>query len=233
MSLPGDRAPGDGKRERTAAEPLRGRTATSMLFLSALKWACRYTKPRKLWQRFRIVISSMARRREAANLCHKLLPGARVSVPISCALLLRYNLKTVRAYLLKESFQQLWDCSSHAWAGKFLDDWCHQTMRSRNEPMKLARSLRPHRELILNYFRAQKLISGAVVEGSNNKAKVTIRKSYGFFTYMVLELALYHSLGKSPEPESYGSNHVVGNAGTIRLRSYRPKDARLEIASVA
>ena len=60
----------------------------------------------------------------------------------------------------------------------------------------------PHRELILNYFRAQKLISSGVVEGLNNKAKVTMRKSYGFRTYRVLELALYHSLGKLPEPES-------------------------------
>jgi hypothetical protein len=66
---------------------------------------------------------------------------------------------------------------------------------------KIARSLRQHRELILNYFRAQKLISSGVVEGLNNKAKVTMRKSYGFRTYRVLELALYHSLGKLPEPE--------------------------------
>jgi transposase len=117
--------------------------------------------------------------------------------------ILRYNLKTVRAYLLKEAFQQLWDYNSPAWAAKFLDEWCRQTMRSRIEPMKkIARSLRRHRELILNYFRAQKLLSSGVVEGLNNKAKVTMRKSYGFRTYRVLELALYHSLGKLPEPES-------------------------------
>jgi transposase len=116
--------------------------------------------------------------------------------------LLRYNLKTVRAYLLKEAFQQLWDYHSVAWAGKFLDEWCRQTMRSRIEPMKkIARSLRQHRALILNYFRAQKLISSGVVEGLNNKAKVTMRKSYGFRTFRVLEMALYHSLGKLPEPE--------------------------------
>jgi transposase len=115
--------------------------------------------------------------------------------------LLRYNLKTVRAYLLKEAFQQLWEYNSPAWAGKFLDEWCRQTMRSRIEPMKkIARSLRKHRELILNYFRAQKLLSSGVVEGLNNKAKVTMRKSYGFRTFRVLELALYHSLGKLPEP---------------------------------
>src|SRR5205807_7433467 len=80
---------------------------------------------------------------------------------------------------------------------------CRQTMRSRIDPMKrIARSLRNHRELILNYFRAQKLLSSGVVEGLNNKAKVTMRKSYGFRTYRVLELALYHSLGKLPEPDS-------------------------------
>src|SRR5207247_2199722 len=105
--------------------------------------------------------------------------------------------------LLKEAFQQLWDYNSPAWAGKFLDDWCRQVMRSRIEPMKnIARSLRQHRELILNYFRAQKLLSSGVVEGLNNKAKVTMRKSYGFRTFRCLELALYHSLAKLPEPES-------------------------------
>jgi hypothetical protein len=38
--------------------------------------------------------------------------------------------------------------------------------------------------------------------GLNNEAKVTMRKSYGFRTFRVLELALYHSLGRLPEPES-------------------------------
>jgi transposase len=117
--------------------------------------------------------------------------------------ILRYNLKTVRAYLLKEVFEQLWDYQSAAWAAKFLDEWCRHTMRSRIEPLKkIARSLRQHRELILNYFRAKKMISSGTVEGLNNKAKVTMRKSYGFRTFRVLELALYHSLGKLPEPES-------------------------------
>ena len=67
---------------------------------------------------------------------------------------------------------------------------------------KIAPSLRRHRELILNYFRAQKLLSSGVVEGLNNKAKATVRESCVLRTYRVLELALYHSLGKLPEPES-------------------------------
>ena len=57
------------------------------------------------------------------------------------------------------------------------------------------------RELILNYFRAQKLFSSGVVGGLNNKAKVTMRKSCGFRTFRILELALYHSLAKLPEPQ--------------------------------
>ena len=56
-------------------------------------------------------------------------------------------------------------------------------MRSRIEPMKkVARTLRAHRELILNYFRVRKEFSSGVIEGLNNKAKVTMRKSYGFRT---------------------------------------------------
>jgi hypothetical protein len=69
-------------------------------------------------------------------------------------------------------------------------------------PGRVARSLRQHWEPILNYFRTQELISSGVVEGLNNKARVTIRKSYCLRTYRIPELALYHSLGKLPEPES-------------------------------
>ena len=115
--------------------------------------------------------------------------------------LLRYNLQTVRAYLLKEDFQQFWNYASATWAGKFLDEWCRQAMRSRIEPMKkIARMLRAHRELLLNYFKAHKQFSSGVIEGLNNKAKVTMRRSYGFRTFRIAEIALYHALGNLPEP---------------------------------
>ena len=61
------------------------------------------------------------------------------------------------------------------------DHWCRQVMRSRMEPMtKVAKPLRGRHELILNYFRAKKQLSSRVVEGLNNKVKVTMRKCYGF-----------------------------------------------------
>jgi len=114
---------------------------------------------------------------------------------------LRYNLQSVRAYLFKEYFQQFWEYDSPTWAGKFLDQWCTEVMRSRIDPLKkFVRTVRNHRELLLNYFRARKAFSSGIVEGLNNKAKVTMRKAYGFRTFKMLELALYHVLGKLPEP---------------------------------
>ena len=116
--------------------------------------------------------------------------------------LLRYNLKTIRSYLLKEEFQCFWEYVSPYWAGAFLDKWCTKVMRSRIEPMKeVARTLRSHKELIKNWFKARNVISLGAVEGLNNKSKVVSRKSYGFKRPEVLEIALYHSLGKLPEPE--------------------------------
>lgn len=115
--------------------------------------------------------------------------------------LMQYNLKSVRAYLLKEEFQILWGYVSPAWAGKFLDDWCTRVMRSRIEPMKkTARMMRRHRELMLNWFHAKGSISAGSVEGMNNKLKVTFRRSYGFRTLEATEMALYHTLGRLPEP---------------------------------
>jgi len=116
--------------------------------------------------------------------------------------LLRYNLRTVRSYLLKEDFQRFWEYVSPHWAGVFLDKWCTRAMRSRLEPMKkVARMTRAHRELILNWFRAKGTISAGIVEGFNNKAKLTTRKAFGFRSPRVAEIALFHSLGQLPEPE--------------------------------
>jgi transposase len=116
--------------------------------------------------------------------------------------LLSINLKTVRAYLLKEDFQRFWNYKSAGWAAKFLDQWCKRTMRSRIDPMKkIAKMLRSHRGLILNWFRAKELIALGAVEGLNNKAKVTTKRAYGFKSYEVIKLALYHTLGNLPEPK--------------------------------
>lgn len=116
--------------------------------------------------------------------------------------LLRCNLKTIRAYLLKEEFQFFWSYIYPGAAEKFMDAWCKKVMRSRLEPMKkIARMLRSHRALILNWFEVKGQLSLGAVEGLNNKLKASIRKSYGFRTPEALKIMLYHKLGKLPEPE--------------------------------
>ena len=116
--------------------------------------------------------------------------------------ILQYNLKSVRGHLMKEDFQQFWEYTSPAWAGKFLDQWCTRAMRSRLDPMKeVARMLRNKRSLILNWFVAEGRLSSGIVEGFNNKLKLITRKSYGFRTQEAYETALYHNLGALPEPE--------------------------------
>lgn len=117
--------------------------------------------------------------------------------------LLQYNLRAVRSYLLREDFQFFWTYVSPYWAGQFLDRWCTRTLRSRIDPMKkVAQMLRSHRALLLNWFRAKGAFSSGAVEGFNNKAKLTTRKAFGFRTFRAVEVALYHTLGALPEPET-------------------------------
>lgn len=116
--------------------------------------------------------------------------------------LLRYNLRTVRAYLLKETFEHFWEYRAPGWAIAFLDRWCADVMRSRIEPMKkVARTLRTHRLLILNWFAARGEIALGAVEGLNNRLKVITRRAFGFRTFRAVEVALYHNLGALPDPQ--------------------------------
>ena len=109
---------------------------------------------------------------------------------------MQYNLKSVKAHLLREDFQRFWECGNPKRAAKFLDSWCKEAIRSRPGPMtKVARSLRRHRRLILNWFNAGGTISSGIVEGFNGKTKLTTRKAYGFRTTQGIAFALFHSMG--------------------------------------
>ena len=66
---------------------------------------------------------------------------------------------------------------------------------------KIARSLRDHRDLILNWFHARGTVSSGTVEGLNNKCKLTMRKAYGFRMYETIKIALFHTLGDLSGPE--------------------------------
>jgi transposase len=116
--------------------------------------------------------------------------------------LLQYNLQSIKAHLQREDFQQFWEYQSPTWAGKFLDAWCRRVLKTKLEPLKkVARTLQAHRALLLNWFVAEGRLSAGTVEGFNNKAKLTLRKAYGFKSPEIAQLALYHTLSHLPDPK--------------------------------
>jgi transposase len=146
----------------------------------------------------------LAKRRKKMR-WHLLRRGSRVRghARLKLDALLATKLATARAWDLKECFHYFWRYKSFLWAGAFLDYWCARAMRRRLEPMKrVARLLRTHEQLLLNWFKAKGEVSSGVVEGLNNKIRVVTRRSYGFRTYEAMEIALDHTLGRLPEPES-------------------------------
>ncbi len=117
--------------------------------------------------------------------------------------LLRYNLNSVKALLMREDFRRFWMHSSRAWSEKILGQWCIRAKQFRIGPMQdAARTLLEHKTLILSWFSADGEISNGIVEGFKNKAKLAMRKAHGFKSYEKIEIALYHQLGSLPEPES-------------------------------
>ncbi len=132
--------------------------------------------------------------KRVANLTRK--QSARLAELMCC------RLKTMRAHLLKESFQMFWEDKSYHWAGVCLDAWLTRGMRSQLAPIKkVARSIRAHNSLILNWFAAKKEFNSGIVEGLNYRIKLTISKAYGFRTLEAAEIAFYHALGRLPEPK--------------------------------
>jgi transposase len=115
---------------------------------------------------------------------------------------LQYDLKSNRAYLLKESFDGFWQYNSPYWARWYMKKWCTRAMRSRIEPMKkFVKTLRNHEELLMNYFKAGKHYSSGIVEGLNLRINLTMRKAYGYKSFELLKISLFHQLGDLPEPE--------------------------------
>ena len=75
-------------------------------------------------------------------------------------------------------------------------------MRSKLQPIKkFVRTLRIHEELLMNYFKAKKAYSSGIVEGLNIKINLAIRKAYGYRSFEIMKVAIFHQLGDLPEPE--------------------------------
>ncbi len=111
-------------------------------------------------------------------------------------------LATARAYLWREKFQLFWGYESPYWARRYLRRWCKGAMRSRLKPIKkFVGTVRRHEDLMMNWFKAKKVYSSGTVEGMNRKLNLITRRAYGYRSYDVLKVALFHTLGQLPEPE--------------------------------
>ena len=98
----------------------------------------------------------------------------------SLALLLAANNRLRTAYLLKESFGQLWSYRREGWARRFFDNWRASLKWQRLEPHeRFADMIDRHWDGIAAYCRPQNKVSLGFVEGLNNKIRVLQRRAYG------------------------------------------------------
>lgn len=94
--------------------------------------------------------------------------------------LLKANKRLSAAYLLKESFGQLWSYQTEGWARRFFDNWKDALKWQRLEPYeKFAEMIERHWDGIAAYSRPGNKVSLGFVEGLNNKIRVIQRKAYG------------------------------------------------------
>jgi transposase len=95
--------------------------------------------------------------------------------------LLAANKRLNTAYLLKESFGQLWDYEREGWARRFFDNWKSSLRWQRLEPFeKFAAMIERHWDGIVSYCKPENKVSLGCVEGLNNTIRVIQRKAYGF-----------------------------------------------------
>lgn len=107
------------------------------------------------------------------------------------AKLFKANARLNRAYLLKESFGQLWDYQSEAWARRFFESWCESLKWQRLAPyVKFAAMIERHWAGIASYCHPENKCSLGMVEGLNNKIRVLQRRAYGYCDEEYLKLKI-------------------------------------------
>ena len=112
----------------------------------------------------------------------------------SLNLLLKANKRLNKAYLLKESFGQLWDYNNPTWAKKFFENWKDQLKWSRLEPyQKFVGLVERHWDGIVSYCKPDHKVSLGFMEGLNNKIRVIQRRSYGIRNMEYLKLKVLTS----------------------------------------
>lgn len=110
------------------------------------------------------------------------------------AALQRANLPLYRAYLLKESLTDILDGRQPGVAARRLDEWMSWATHSQLKPFaKLARTIRKHRDGIIEYVRTR--LTNGLVEGLNNKTRLITRRAFGFHSAQALTAMIHLCCG--------------------------------------
>ena len=105
-----------------------------------------------------------------------------------------YDLKTGRAWAIKEHFRRMWNFVFPEGARRFFKGWYFWATHSRLTPMiKVAKMFHEHLERILTYFTQR--VTNSLAEGVNNKVEAIKRKAYGFRNVQRYINAIYFHCG--------------------------------------
>lgn len=112
--------------------------------------------------------------------------------------LLKMNSRILKAYLLKEEFQQIWSYKKWGWAMRFWTNWKKKLRWQHLGPLQdFARMFDAHQEGIMNFFHRKDAIKMGYIEGLNNKVKTLIRMHYGYRDKEYLRLKIIQTGSRS------------------------------------
>lgn len=112
-------------------------------------------------------------------------------------ILLQANRRLHKAYLLKETFEQLWSYQNPTWARKFFENWKSQLRWQRLQPFEeFTQMIERHWEGIISYCQPDAKVSLGFMEGLNNKIRVIQRRAYGIKDQEYLRLKVITSFIK-------------------------------------
>ncbi len=118
----------------------------------------------------------------------------------SLATIKKINAPLYRAYLLKETFLNIFNCPDRRSAQRALDHWLAWACRSRLHPfVRLSRTVRHKADGILEFIESK--LTNARLEGMNNKIRLLSHRAYGFHSAAPLIATIYLCCSKIELPE--------------------------------
>ena len=125
----------------------------------------------------------------------KTYADGRSSEAVSFRALNQLNLKTSRAWRIKENFSQFWQYRQGAAAKRYFKAWSNNAMRSQLAPIKkVVKMLRNHEQGLLNYSRHH--ISNACAEGFNSAIQLIKANARGFRNFTNYRARILFHCGK-------------------------------------